>query len=200
MFAYLATFFTFGALVLEIFILLGSTYNQPFLKSLYFVQYSLGDSYINLGLWGYCQGTIKTGVTSCSKPVAAFVWSSAPEIKSYTTGLTESDNIYLAHFILYWIAFGITLGALVITSLAHFRRGVDFMASMATFLGFIVMLVTFIMVLVVSLRGTNAARDASTNASGHLGDCVWMHIGAMIGLLFGSLWYCFTCIFGGPRK
>jgi hypothetical protein len=51
MFAYLATFFTFGALVLEVFNLLASTYNQPFLKDLYFVQYTAGDAFVRLGLW-----------------------------------------------------------------------------------------------------------------------------------------------------
>lgn len=110
------------------------------------------------------------------------------------------DRIYLATFVLYWIAFGITLGALAITILSHFGRGVDFIASLATFLGFILMLVTFVIVLVISLRGINAAREANRYSYGHLGDCIWMHLGAMIGLLFGSLWYCFTCIFGGPRK
>ncbi|KAI8099553.1 uncharacterized protein BX664DRAFT_321587 [Halteromyces radiatus] len=200
MFAYLATFFTFGALVLEIFILLASTYNQPFLKSIYYVQFTLNDNFINFGLWGYCTGTIKTGVTFCSQPSAAFVWSTAPYIKTYTTGLTGMDTVYMANYILFWIAFGITLGALAITILDHFGRGVDFLASLATFLGFIVMLVTFIILVTISLKGINGAREANVNAYGHLGDCVWMHLGAMIGLLFGSLWYCFTCIFGGPRK
>ncbi|CAO3591329.1 unnamed protein product [Absidia cylindrospora] len=110
------------------------------------------------------------------------------------------DNVYFANYVLYWIAFGITLGALAITILAHFGRAVDFLASIATFLGFILMLVIFIIVLVISLKGINATRDANKNAYGQLGDCIWMHLGAMIGLLFGSLWYCFTCIFGGPRK
>ncbi|SAM04461.1 hypothetical protein [Absidia glauca] len=197
MFAYLATFFTFGALVLEVFNLLASTYNQPFLKDLYFVQYTAGDAFVRLGLWGYCQGTIKSGVVFCSSPSAAFVWSSVPGIKSYTSSLSGLDSVYLANYVLTWIAFGITVGALVVTMLAHFGRPADFLASIATFLGFLVMLATFIILLVLCLRGINTTAEG---AYGRLGDCIWMHLGAMIALLFGSLWYCFTCIFGGPRK
>lgn len=49
--AYFATFFTFSALVLEVFTLLASTYNQPFLKDLNFVKFTLKDKFIAFGLW-----------------------------------------------------------------------------------------------------------------------------------------------------
>lgn len=138
---------------------------------------------------------------SCLSIVSAqppTLWiASVPGIKSYTSSLSGLDSVYLANYVLYWIAFGITVGALVVTMLAHFGRPADFLASIATFFGFLVMLVTFIILLVLCLRGINTPAEG---AYGRLGDCIWMHLGAMIALLFGSLWYCFTCIFGGPRK
>ncbi|KAI8328106.1 actin cortical patch SUR7/pH-response regulator pali [Chlamydoabsidia padenii] len=195
MFAYLATFFTFGALVLEVFNLLGSTFNQPFLKSLYFVQYSLNDNFINIGLWGYCEGTTKSGITYCSPTTSAFIWSNVPGIETYTAGLSGMDKVYLANYILILIALAITASALAITLLDHFGRPADFYASIATFLGFLVMLATFVILLVVCIRSVNAAKE-----SGKVGDCVYMHLAAMVALLLGSLWYCFTCVCGRPRK
>ncbi|KAI9308197.1 hypothetical protein BJ944DRAFT_260707 [Cunninghamella echinulata] len=196
---YIATFFTFSALILEIFTLLASTYNQPFIKDLNFVKFTLNDKFIAFGLWGYCQG-LKGQVISCSTPAPGYIWSTAPNIGDFTTGLSGMDKVYFTNYILYWIAFGITLGALASTVLGHFGRGIDLLASLATFLCTLLMLVIFIIFLVVSLKGVNAARDANPSAYGQLGYCIWMNLGAMVALLLGSLWYCFTCIFGPPKQ
>lgn len=50
-FGYLATFFTFSALVLQVFTMIGNTYNRAFLHSLYFTKLNLGDNFDTFGLW-----------------------------------------------------------------------------------------------------------------------------------------------------
>lgn len=176
---------------------------------------------------GYCEG-IKDQVTSCSTPSPGYIWckyiiiysnsffslsisnnnnnntnllikATAPNIQHFTTGLSGMDKVYFTNYILYWIAFGITLGALATTILGHFGRGIDLIASLATFLCTLLMLVIFIIFLVISLKGVNSARNADPTAYGQLGHCIWMNLGAMVALLLGSLWYCFTCIFP-PKK
>ena len=51
MLAFLATFFDFAALVLQVFTLLGSTYNRAFLRDLYFARLETGSDFIDFGLW-----------------------------------------------------------------------------------------------------------------------------------------------------
>ncbi|KAI9010431.1 actin cortical patch SUR7/pH-response regulator pali [Phycomyces nitens] len=197
-FAYIATFFTFCALLLQVFTLLGNTYDQPFLKSLYFARFTLPDQFIQFGLWNYCVGSANE-VTHCSSPVPAFDWTKADELSNITGALHISSNLFLVIFILYWIAFGLTLFAITITILSHFRRGPDFLASFSTFLSFLLMLVIFIMTLVVSLRSINEVKGMDKNGSGNLGPSAWMTLGAFAGLMLASLMYCVTCIFG-PGK
>jgi hypothetical protein len=50
-FGHLATFFTFAALVLQVFTMIGNTYNQPFLRSLYFAKLVIGNKFYTFGLW-----------------------------------------------------------------------------------------------------------------------------------------------------
>ncbi|KAI8059147.1 hypothetical protein BC940DRAFT_314345 [Gongronella butleri] len=195
MFAYLATFSTFAALVLEVFTLLACTFNQPFLRDIYFVRYYNSDSFIVFGLWGYCTSTNGHYVTSCSANVAAFDWTTARNLSDYGVSFPSMGTVFLAQFILYWIVFAITLGSLLVTMLGHFGRQVDLLASFATFLGFILMLVVFIMLLVISLRGVNQAYSSHHDSNGFLGPCIWMNLGAMIALFCSSFWYCFSCIF-----
>jgi len=75
MVAFPAIFLTFAALVLEIFSLIGNTYNKPFLRSLYFARISTSSATYDFGLWNYCVGDASGTITECSKPVAAFPWS-----------------------------------------------------------------------------------------------------------------------------
>ncbi|KAI8366108.1 SUR7/PalI family-domain-containing protein [Radiomyces spectabilis] len=198
-FAYIATFFTFAALALEVFTLLGNTYNVVLLRDLYFARLTLSDRFIQFGLWNYCIG--KDGaVTHCSTPKPAFVWTEAEGLDRLIQGLEGMDKVFLTNFILYWVVFGLTLLALAITITTHFRRTSDLLASFAMFIAFLVMLVVLIIVLVISIRGINSAKGSDRSASGFPGPAMWMTVGAMGGLLISSFWYCVTCCFGPRRK
>jgi hypothetical protein len=50
-FGHLATFFTSAALILQIFTMIGNTYNRAFLHSLYFAKLNLGNQFATFGLW-----------------------------------------------------------------------------------------------------------------------------------------------------
>ncbi|OAD04411.1 hypothetical protein MUCCIDRAFT_155599 [Mucor lusitanicus CBS 277.49] len=199
LFGHLATFFTFAALVLQVFSMIGTTYNQPFLRDLYFVKVYTGSEFVIAGLWSYCTGSNNGGVSMCSKPVPAFNWSNAGGVGSYLDGISNLDRVFLANFILYWIALGFTFLALVITIMSHFRRGPDFLASLMTFMAFVVQMVVFIIILVVCIRGVNAAKGESASVSGNLGPSMWMTLGAFVALLLSSIGYCFACICGPGR-
>ncbi|KAI7863587.1 actin cortical patch SUR7/pH-response regulator pali [Spinellus fusiger] len=197
-FAFFATFFTFSALVLEIFTIVGNIYNQPFLRSLYFARFTFSNQFIQFGLWNYCIGT-GTEIIQCSPPVAAFDWTQASILKLFVRDLPDLSKFFLAIFILYWVALGLTFFALLVTSFSHFRRGPDLLASISTFTSFIIMVAVFVMTLVISLRGINQIKDANPNITGSLGPSMWMTLGALAGLMLASFMYCATCIFG-PSK
>ncbi|CEJ03413.1 hypothetical protein CU097_014863 [Rhizopus azygosporus] len=197
-FGHLATFFTFAALVLEVFTMIGNTYNRAFLHSLYFATLNIKDQFVTFGLWSYCSGT-GSNVNFCSHPVPAFDWSQANGIQDVIGDMHNMDRVFLANFILYWIALGLTLIALIITVLSSFRRGPDFCAAIATFFAFVVMLAVFVIVLVISIRGINIAKGTNSDIQGSLGPATWMTLGAFVALLFSSISYCFACIFGPGR-
>ncbi|KAI9483287.1 MAG: actin cortical patch SUR7/pH-response regulator pali [Benjaminiella poitrasii] len=204
-FGYLASFFTFAALVLQVFTMIGTTYNRPFLRDLYFAKVSIGSDFYIFGLWSYCTGS-NSGSTSsfvvdtCSKPVAAFDWTDVEGISQYLSGIGNLDKVFLANFILYWIALGFTFLALIITIVSHFRRGPDLLASLMTFIAFVIQMVVFIIVLVIGIRGINAAKGyGSDNVNGQLGPSMWMTLGAFVALLLTSIFYCFACICGPGR-
>jgi hypothetical protein len=197
-FGHLASFFTFAALVLQVFSMIGTTYNKPFLKDLYFAKLTLGSDFYIAGLWSYCTGT-SSGVQSCSAPVAAFDWTNAGGAGQYLDGLNGLDRVFLANFILYWIAIGFTFLALLITCWSNYRRGPDLCASFMTFAAFVVQMVVFIILLVVSIKGINTAKGSSSQVDGHLGPSMWMTLGAFVALLFSSIGYCFACICGPGR-
>ncbi|KAI8991857.1 actin cortical patch SUR7/pH-response regulator pali [Mycotypha africana] len=198
LFGYLATFFTFAALVLQIFTMIGTTYNQPFLRDLYFVKVRISSDFVIAGLWNYCTGNT-SGIQSCSKPVPAFDWSTATGVGRYLDGIGSLDKIFLADFILYWIALGFTFIAFIITIMSHFRRGPDLLASLMTFIACIVQLVVFVIILVISIRGLNAARGVNDAVDGNLGPSMWMTLGAFVSLLLASIGYCVACICGPGR-
>lgn len=135
----------------------------------------------------------------CSTPSPAFDWSKTPGLSDYTGSIQNIDKVFLANFILYWIALGITLVALVITVMSHFRRGPDLIASLGTFLAFGVMLVVFVIVLVISMKGINGVKDGHSDSHGYLGASTWCTLGGFIALLFSSINYCIACIFGPGR-
>ncbi|CAO3694329.1 unnamed protein product [Rhizopus stolonifer] len=197
-FAHIATFFTFSALVLQVFTLIGNTYNKPFLNSLYFTRINLDTGFDTFGLWSYCNGT-ENVVHNCSQPVPAFDWSQADDVKYIIGDMHSIDKLFLANFILYWIALGLTLVALVSTSLSHFRRGPNFCAALSTFLSFFIMLIVFVFVLVLSVRGINTAKGTNPDLTGNLGPAAWMTVGAFAALLLSSICYCFVCVLG-PDK
>ncbi|KAI8087044.1 actin cortical patch SUR7/pH-response regulator pali [Gilbertella persicaria] len=196
-FGFIATFFTFAALVLQVFTMIGSTYNQPFLRSLYFAKVNDASEFLTFGLWNYCTGS-GDHILSCSHPTPAFDWSTVDNISQYLQ-INHIDKVFLTNFILYWIALGFTFIALIITIMSSFRRGPDFLASLMTFIAFVVQLVVFVIVLVIAVKGVNAAKDAGSSISGSLGPSTWMTLGAFVALLFSSISYCFACICGPGR-
>ncbi|KAI9280814.1 actin cortical patch SUR7/pH-response regulator pali [Sporodiniella umbellata] len=197
-FAHIAAFFTFSALILQIFTLLGNTYNKPFLNSLYFSRIDLSTGFDTFGLWSYCNGT-KDIVNSCSQPVPAFDWSQADDVKYIIGDMHSVEQLFLANFVLYWIAFGLTLLALIFTSLSHFKRGPYFCAALSTFLSFFIMLFVFVFVLVLSMRGINTAKGTNPDITGSLGPATWMTVGAFAALLMSTICYCFVCVLGPDR-
>lgn len=198
-FGHLANFFTFAALVLQIFSMIGLTYNVPFLRDLYFAKIETSSQFVIFGLWSSCSGSSSGGVNMCSKPVPGYDWSTATELGNYVGDLESMHKLFLANFILYWIALGFTFIALVVTIMSSFRRGPDFLASMMTFVAFVVMLVVFVIVLVISIRGINTAKGVDSSVRGVLGPSTWMTLGAFVALLFSSVGYCFACICGPGR-
>jgi hypothetical protein len=199
-FAFIATFTTFAALILEVFTMIGNTYNKPFLRDLYFARLSVDSgTFIDFGLWNYCTGS-QGVVDMCSEPKAGFAWTQVPELSSLIHGFEGEAKLFLAIFILYWIAIGLTLFALTVTMLSHFRRSSDMCASLASFVSFVVMLVVFVILLVGCLKGINVAKGTSENISGTLGPSMWMTLGAMVGLFLSSIWYCISCCCGSGRR
>jgi hypothetical protein len=100
---------------------------------------------------------------------------------------------------MYFIATGLTFLALAITFLNGFSRGSDLCASFATFVAFVVMLVTLIMSLVIDLQGIHQVNSVLSNASGHLGPATWMTVGATASLLLASIWWLLACCCGSGR-
>lgn len=198
-FGNLANFLTFAALVLQIFSLIGTTYDKPFLRDLYFAKLETDGTFFIAGLWSYCQGTVSAGVQMCSQPTPAFDWTNAGSAGRYLDGIDGLDRVFLASFILYWIALGFTFLALLITSWSNFSRGSDFCASLMTFAAFTVQMVVFIILLVISIRGVNTAEAANTSVHGYLGPSMYMTLGAFVALLLSSISYCFQCICGPDR-
>lgn len=198
-FGHVATFFTFAAFILQVFTMIGLTANRAFLRDLYFAKLQTGSSFVLFGLWSYCTGSGST-VEMCSRPVAAFDWSTAADVGRYIGDMHNMSKLFLANFILYWIAIGFTFIALVITIISQYRRGPDFCASIMTMVAFVVMLVVFVFVLVISIRGINMAKDVSSDVHGTLGPSTWMTLGAFAALLFASVGYCFACICGPGRR
>lgn len=207
-FGHIANFLTFAALVLQIFSMIGTTYDKPFLRDLYFAKVEVSSLVYIVGLWGYCQGTVSGGIQMCSVPKAAFSWTDALEAGASSvsglggldlSSLDGLDRLFLASFILYWIAIGLTFLALLITSWSNFSRGPDFCASLMTFVAFAVQMVVFIILLVISIRIINTVKGLDAAASGILGPSMWMTLGAFAALLLSSLAYCCQCICGPDR-
>lgn len=118
---------------------------------------------------------------------------------SNVSGLAGHDQLFLAVFVMYFIATGLTFVALAITFLNGYSRGSDLCASFATFIAFIVMLVTLIIGLVIDLQGIHEVSSATSNVTGHLGPATWMTVGATASLLFASVWWLFACCCGSGR-
>ncbi|KAI9311844.1 actin cortical patch SUR7/pH-response regulator pali [Dichotomocladium elegans] len=192
---FIATFFDFAALVLQVFTIIGNTYNRPFLRDLYFARLNVGNTFYDFGLWNYCSGQGNT-VNQCTRPDPPFDWSTVSDVD---IGLGNYSRVFLAVFILYFIGLGLTFFAMLITFMTGFRRGSDVLASIVTFIAAILMVVVWIILMVVSLRGLNNARNSGIDADGHLGPSMWMTLGAMVALLLSSFWYCITCFFPGRR-
>ncbi|KAI9018774.1 actin cortical patch SUR7/pH-response regulator pali [Phycomyces nitens] len=197
-FAYLATFLTFAALVLQIFTLIGNTSNRSFLTDLYYARIGYGNTFYTLGLWSYCTGT--DTVLECTDPAASYKISEIKDLGSLLDG--TYDQLIKANFILYWIGFGLTFFALVITLCSHFRRFPDILASICTFLACVVMLASFAIMLVpvIAVKRLESSQEGTVTLDEHFGPTTWMTLGAAVALLLSSLWYLISCCTGSGRR
>ncbi|CDH50088.1 hypothetical protein RO3G_02803 [Lichtheimia corymbifera JMRC:FSU:9682] len=187
---FLATFLTFAALVLEIFVLVSGSGNLPVLRSLYFASVEYENKFTRLGLWGSCYGTGDT-VDECSTPTVPFNW---PEAEGLNVKLSVDlpDSIYLAIFILFWVAFLANAFAMMVTLFTFYRRIPKFILAFVSLMATGALCVIFIMVVVAAARIQDAAGQANINA--HIGPSTWMLLGSMVASALATGWYAFQCI------
>ncbi|KAI8353207.1 hypothetical protein BD560DRAFT_336816 [Blakeslea trispora] len=194
-----ASLFIFAAIVLELFTLLGNTYNKPFLNDLYVIRLTQNSTtdFIDLGLWNSCNGT-DGQVLSCDMPKGAFIWTNATGLDRFTSDAFESyPPVFIANFVIYWIGLGLTLLAFVfsIMTLGSNRRFNYTNTAIITFFGFLMMLVVFCIMIVMGARIANTAFSYNTANTSHIGPATWTTLGAMAGLLYATVFYCISCSF-----
>lgn len=74
-------------------------------------------------------------------------------------------------------------------------RRVTSVAAITSFVAFAVLLVVFCLMIVLSIRVINTAIQGNAMVYGSFGPATWMTLGAMIGMLFGTIYYCCGCFF-----
>jgi hypothetical protein len=110
------------------------------------------------------------------------------------------DKAFLVNFILYWCGFGLTLFAFVFSVFTHFNRVTDSLAAIATLLAFLVLIVVFLFMLVLAVKGINNAHAIDPLIKGSIGPTTWLTLGAMAGLLIATIYYCLGCWFRVKRR
>ncbi|CDS04795.1 hypothetical protein LRAMOSA07325 [Lichtheimia ramosa] len=185
-----ATFLTFAALLLEIFVLVSGSGNLPVLRDLYFVVVEYGTKFTRLGLWGSCYGTGDT-VNECSTPTVPFNW---PEAEGLGVKLSVDlpDSIYLAIFILFWIAFLANALAMMVTLFTFFRRVPSFILAFVTLMATVALCIIFVMVIIAATKIGDAANQV--NVTTHIGPSTWMLLGSMVASALATGWYAFHCM------
>lgn len=123
--------------------------------------------------------------------------ASAEGLNEYIpSGLDSASysKVFLANFILYWCGFALTLIVFILSVSTHFSRLSDTFAGICTFIAFIVLLVVFCIMVVVSYRVIHTALSTSI-ISGTVGASTWMTLGAMASLLIATIYYFLGCCF-----
>ncbi|OBZ84844.1 hypothetical protein A0J61_07110 [Choanephora cucurbitarum] len=194
-----ASLFIFAAIVLELFTLLGNTYDKPFLRDLYVIRLTQNSTtdFIDLGLWNSCNGT-DGQVLYCDIPQPAFIWTNATGIDKFTSDAFDGYSpVFQANFILYWIGVGFTLLAFVFSVMtwSNNRRFDYTKTAIVTFFGFLIMLAVFCITIVMGARIANTAFLSDTTNASHIGPATWTTLGAMVGLLYATAFYCLSCSF-----
>ncbi|KAI7885759.1 hypothetical protein K492DRAFT_233917 [Lichtheimia hyalospora FSU 10163] len=187
---YAATFLTFIALLLEIFVLVSGSGDLPVLRDLFFAQVNLNGKFTRLGLWGSCYGSNGV-VEECSTPSVPFNWYEAEGL-GVTLEVDLPKSIYLAIFILYWIAFLATALAMQATVFTFFKRLPGFLLAIISLMATGALFIIFVIVVV--------AASKFKNLSGDIGPSTWMVLGAMIANALATGYYIFSCICGPRNK
>jgi hypothetical protein len=68
-------------------------------------------------------------------------------------------------------------------------------AAIASFAAFVILLVVFCLMIVLSVRVIDTALQGNAMVFGSIGPATWMTLGAMISMLFGTIHYCCGCFF-----
>ncbi|KAI8141081.1 actin cortical patch SUR7/pH-response regulator pali [Fennellomyces sp. T-0311] len=193
---YGATFLTFIALLLEIFVLVSGSGNLPVLRDLFFAQVEWHGKFTRMGLWGSCYGDVGKGVSECSVPTVPFKW---PEAEGLGIQLSVDlpNSIYLALFILYWIAFLATALAMQATLFTFFKKLPEFILMLVSLMATGALFIIFIIIVVSASKFKNAS--SGDEVSGQIGNATWMVLGAMIASGLATVWYTFNCLCGRKR-
>ena len=101
------------------------------------------------------------------------------------------DTIYLAIFILFWVAFLANGLAMVMTLFTFFRRVPNFVLAFVSLMATGALCVIFIMVIVAAAEIQDAAGQA--NITAHIGPSTWMLLGSMVASALATGWYAYQC-------
>ncbi|KAI9250890.1 actin cortical patch SUR7/pH-response regulator pali [Phascolomyces articulosus] len=186
-----ATFFTFIALLLEIFVLVSGSGNAPVLRDVFFAKVEWHGKFTRMGLWGSCYGDVGQSVNECSVPTVPFKWPEAEGL-GIRLSIDLPDSIYLALFILYWIAFLATALAMQATLFTFFRRLPEFILMLVSLMATGALFIVFIIIVVSSAKFKNGA--TGEDISGAIGNGTWLVLGAMIASAISTMWYTFNCL------
>ncbi|KAI9489262.1 actin cortical patch SUR7/pH-response regulator pali [Zychaea mexicana] len=188
---YGATFLTFVALLLEVFVLISGSGNAPVLRDLFFAKVEWNGRFTRMGLWGSCYGEIGSGVDECSVPSVPFKWTEAEGL-GIQLSVDLPDTMYLALFILYWIAFLATALAMQATLFTFFKRLPEFILMIVSLMATGALFIIFIIIVVAAAKLQNAA--TGEEISGQIGNATWLVLGAMIASALATMWYTFNCL------
>lgn len=163
---------------------------------------------------GSCYGTGDT-VNECSTPTVPFNWRkwflheyvilvsviwckwliiyiAEAEGLGVKLSVDLPDSIYLAIFILFWIAFLANALAMMVTLFTFFRRVPSFILAFVTLMATVALCIIFVMVIIAATKIGDAANQV--NVTTHIGPSTWMLLGSMVASALATGWYAFHCM------
>ncbi|KAI7872297.1 actin cortical patch SUR7/pH-response regulator pali [Spinellus fusiger] len=197
--AHIATISLGVVFILQLFLFIGSTYNKPLLKDIYFFRFTLGKIFYSFGLWSYCNGS--GDVTfQCSHPVGGFIWTTANGVGILVASLRKYDNLFVLNFASYWIAFLINFISISMLVIRRFQPLPSLLLIGSTFLSFFFMLLSLILTILLSLRGLSTAREISKNVHGEFSSATWVALMCVLCLFYSTSWHITKYLLGHTRR